>query len=348
MKKEKPEQGAWAPRFTLDIHQANQSALDDLMAEFKKAAKERGNNRPSLAEVGFREGWNMVTPAMAEEALLRNVANRRPLIETVRYYGRQMVQDLWMPTGQPCIFNTEENFDDGQNRMLACYVTGKPFKTFIVTTTEPIPNIFAYIDNSKPRTPAVALQTAGFNGLSSAIIKAIDLIRLYDANAFTLKKYTVDKKKAPKLAPVEYLQWASQHTDIKTIVHGAISNHSDAIEVIGERDVVTFLAWKIEKLYEDGELIAEEFLSEVGDTDTERSDGDPVKALQAKMRANQAKTRTKDLLSTHQILAYCIKAFNFWRTGQKLKVLKLDVAEAMPVFVAEAATSATNEDEEAA
>ena len=50
---------------------------------------------------------------------------------------------------------------DAQHRMLAGLISGVTFKSYVVTEIEPIPNLFAYIDNVRVRTAPAALQTAG-------------------------------------------------------------------------------------------------------------------------------------------------------------------------------------------
>jgi hypothetical protein len=130
---------------------------------------------PDLGPLEVETGWHDINPELAAKLLRRNRpgANRKIDYGTVAFYGSQMKRGDWKPTGQPVIFDDQEHLVDAQHRLYGCLLSGVSFKTYVLTGVEHFPGIFAYLDSVRPRTAATALQTAGFNGVSSTIAKVI-------------------------------------------------------------------------------------------------------------------------------------------------------------------------------
>lgn len=340
MKKAPQEDPApgWAPEFTLDLGSATAQQFIETVEAFEASTKALGNNLPPLRFT--TNDWYTNVPQDAEAALRRNRpdSNRKLSFATVQYYWRQMRDDSWPRTGQPVIFNVEGWMNDGQHREWASYLGGVPFDTYVIVDAPVVKNVFAYIDNVKVRTPAAALQTAKFNGLSSLISQAIQVAINYDLGAYTCHK----KKHVDRLAPIQYLTYAEEHREIKFAARLVAADHKEAMEKVGHKDLTLFTAYKISTLYDEG--TAERFLEDLVSSEETYSDQDPIRALRVFL-AKQLKS--DEPLPKHIILAHLIKAFNAWMTGTPLKRVSIHPDDPFPQFT-EAEKSEVATDEEAA
>jgi hypothetical protein len=326
---------AWEPEFTLDLASATAQQFQQVLEAFEASTKGLGNDLPALPFTA--NDWYTLDAQMAEACLRRNRpgTNRKLSFATIKYYWMQMRDGQWPRTGQPLIFNVEGWQNDGQHREWACYLGRVSFDTFVIIDAPIVEHVFAYIDNIKVRTPAAALQTAKFNGLSSTIGQAIQIASAYDDHVYTCYR----SKHVERMSPIQYLRYAEAHKLIKSIARLVVGDHKDAIEAIGHKDVTVFVGYKIAELY--NEEICERFLEEVANelhpTDTLR----PLRNFLAKQLKSQ------DPLPKHHILAALIKAFNAWVSGDTLKRVSVNVDDPFPRFL-EPESSAQDDGEEAA
>lgn len=328
----------WAPEFTLDLGSATAQQFIETVEAFEASTKALGDNLPPLRFT--TNGWYTNVPQDAEAALRRNRpgSNRKLSFATVYYYWMQMREGRWPRTGQPVIFNVDGWLNDGQHRQWASYLGQVPFDTYVITDAPIVENVFAYIDNVKVRTPAAALQTAKFNGLSSLISQAIQVAINYDLGAYTCHK----KKHADRLAPIQYLQYAEEHREIKYAARLVAGDHKEAMEKVGHKDLTLFTAYKISTLYDEG--TAERFLEELVSSEETYAEGEPIRALRVFL-AKQAKT--EDPLPKHIILAHLIKAFNAWVAGTPLKRVSIHPDDPFPQFSEPEKPEAATEEEAA-
>jgi hypothetical protein len=335
MKDNIPNPG-WEPEFTLDLASATAQQFQQIVEAFEASTKALGDNLPPLPFPA--NGWYTQDDQMAEACLRRNRpgTNRRLSFATVKYYWLQMRDGLWPRTGQPLIFNVEGWQNDGQHRNWACYLGRITFDTYVIIDAPVIEHVFAYIDNIKVRTPAAALQTAKFNGLSSTIGQAIQIASAYDDHAFTCYK----SKHVERMSPIQYLRYAEAHKLIKSIARLVVGDHKDAIEAIGHKDVTVFVGYKIAELY--NEEVCERFLEEVADEAHASDVLRPLRNFLAKQ------LRSEDPLPKHHILAALIKAFNAWVSGQTLKRVSVNVDDPFPRFVEPESSTLDDDGEEAA
>jgi hypothetical protein len=106
-------------------------------------------------EVSIKE----ITPAMAAEALLANVNNRRVSDPLVRKYTHAMRSGHWFVTNQGIGFYEDGTGADLQHRMKAIIAYGKPVK---MEVTVGIPKAAAFaIDAHRPRSIADRLKIGG-------------------------------------------------------------------------------------------------------------------------------------------------------------------------------------------
>lgn len=292
---------------TFDLANPRPKELQALVETFEIATKAN----PDVGKLPVKTGWNDISPTTAVNLLLRNRpgANRRIDPATVFYYAKQMANDQWKATGQPSLIDKNGVLQDGQHRLYAGLISGVTFKSFIVTDVEPIPNLFAYIDNSRPRTAATALQTAGLNGVSAAIVKLIKIGEEIKAGVYNPS----GAEKLPRLSPIDVLGLIGNYPNARMAARSAASDWLEVGEYLGnKRDIVGYLGMRIIDLH--GEDVAFNFFEElmtVGD----RTPDDPIAALRKEVEKD---ARAEKPMKRHHMLATLIKAFNAWRKHEPL------------------------------
>ena len=298
----------WQPRFSLDLATARGKAFEEITIEFEKWRQEF-----PLPPLDLEDGWQDITPQKAEELLKRNPlgANRKMVLSTVFYYAAQMKRGDWPKTGQPIIFKENGDLADGQNRLWAGYLSGATFTTYVVTNVPDHPRLFAYIDNGKVRSPANALQTAGMNGVSTLIVKVLDMANAYENELFTMNSV----QKHERMSPVQYLDSLEVHPLARPAAKLAISDYAAASE-LADREVVAFATMELMSLYGQGGDVTDRFFNELGGVWETDEDG-AVEALRKLLLKDAQKL--KDQMKKHIKLGNLIKAFNIWIVNDKPK-----------------------------
>jgi hypothetical protein len=318
----------WTPIVTLDLLTATSYSFKEAEERFNGWAKSQPAEPFTLTT-----GWQQITPQMAEALLKRNAKNRKANFQTIQAYAVQICHNGWKKTGQPIIFTDEGILLDGQHRLWAAYLCNRSIDTFVVTEVPADAKLFAYIDNVRPRTGGDALYIAGVNGMGSHVVAIVkQLAHRWDMGLLSIR----GRVPAVPLSNREILGYVEEHPSLVVAAKLVQGSYKSAVNRLSDPLVATFLGWKIIEMH--GEDALDEFMSALITKDL--PDGHPVALLQkrldlhrkAKAGAKDANTR-KDVLSTPEILAYSIKAFNFLRTGRQVRRLTLQIDEAFPQLV---------------
>jgi hypothetical protein len=251
-----------------------------------------------------------VTPQVAEDLLRRNEHNRKASLATVKKYYRAMKRGGWKPTGQPILVNQAGKLDDGAHRLLAAYFGKVTFRTYVVADVQVLPEMFAYIDDCKPRSAADALYTSGNNGLSGTIAQVIKLAWRWDAGALSVMS------KQPRFQDAsipEVLDYANARPEMRDAVHLLVSNFGKAANVIGDKAVASLFLWKATELH--GMEVVRPFLVSIGVGANLDSDS-PILAFRERLR--EAEHDEDDDMPKERRLALLIKAFNLHIAGKKV------------------------------
>jgi hypothetical protein len=306
------------PRHSFDLNDAATLKLDltnprpkdvvALVETFTEAMKAN----PDLGPLPVHTGWNEITPEIGINLLKRNHpgANRRVDPATVFYYANQMARNDWKATGQPVLIDAKGTLQDAQHRLLAGLISGVTFKSYVVTDIEPVENLFAYIDNSRPRTSATALQTAGYNGVAPTIVKVIKISEeikhgIYNPGGMT---------RLMRFYPADVLRLIGDYPNAQRASRSAASDWSDAVKFLdGRKDIVAWLGMRIADLH--NEYLADDFFEDVADMTTERPAEDPILALHKLIDKDN---RAEKQMKRHHVLAALIKVFNAWHKHEPL------------------------------
>lgn len=296
----------FAPRFPFDINADKAKRFEELVEKYGQWHTQE----PADGPLPIATGVHTITAEMAEQLLRRNLpgANRKAVLATIIYYANQMKVGDWPLTGQPIIFDSAGKLIDGQHRLWACLFAGVSFTTFVVTGIPGQDHLFAYIDNSRSRSPANALQTAGFNGVSPTIAAILKI-------GAEIGGYTASSTgRHARIPPIQFVKMADAHPNAKRAARLASSDWDDAVTLIGHKDVVGYLGMRIMELHD--QETADNFFGELTDLEGTYDADSAVMGLRKLLLADQVKDKP---MKRHQVLGNAIKAFNAWHSGESLK-----------------------------
>ena len=228
-----------------------------------------------LGKLPVKTGWVQITPAIAVNLLRRNRpgANRKIDPATVFYYAHQMAKGDWKATGQPVLIDSNGTLLDAQHRLYGVLISGKTIKSYVVADVEPQMNLFAYIDNSRVRTPAAALQTAGFDGVAPIIVKVIKIAQEIKYGVYNPSGAT----KLMRMSPADVLLLSNDYPNIQKAARSAASDWSDAVSYLGgHKETIAYLGMRIIDLH--SEDIADDFFEDIMSKEVRAAD-DPIVAL---------------------------------------------------------------------
>ena len=209
------------------------------------------------------------------------------------------------------------------HRLLASYLSGASFPTYVITDVPANPSLFAYIDAGKGRSAADALATAGLNGVAKQMASVVSMAMQFEHNCYT----ATARKPMDKVSPMEVVTYVQEHENLKLATRLMNGEYKPAASVIAHKDVAGFTAFQILDLH--GEDVLNDFMSELGTMPDDPEDGDPLEALRKVMDENG---RSVESMKKHQVLGHVIKAFNAWLRNERVKRIQLRVNEAFPHF----------------
>ena len=91
-----------------------------------------------------------ITPEMASDLLKKNYANRKISKPNYTHYMTDMINGNWQLNGETIKVAIDGELIDGQNRLTACVISGKSFRTVLITG---LPNVVKKtIDSGKKRS----------------------------------------------------------------------------------------------------------------------------------------------------------------------------------------------------
>lgn len=297
----------WKPAVTLSLDTAGPAAFE----EAKKLFAEWAKSQPLPGPLVMQNGWHDITPQIAEDFLRRNSGNRKATLSVVKKYARAMKMGDWKGTGQAILINKNGKLEDAAHRCWASYFGQVTFHSYVITDVPVLDDLFAYLDDCKPRSIGDALYTSGSNGLSNILAAAIKLAGRYDDG--TLSAF--QQSRGGDMSVREALAYSRFHPQLKEITHLVISDYSTAVEAIGHKAVAALFSWKVSEAF--GHEVLDEFLTAMAADDLEVDD--PIVGYQARLLKQE---KAKDPLKPPHMLALLIRAFQLRVGGMKINVKK--------------------------
>lgn len=255
-----------------------------------------------------------VTPAVAERWLGKNERNRHVRQRLVDAYARDMEAGNWHLTGEAVKFSRNGRLIDGQHRCLAVVQAGTAVKMVVVRGLEE--DVQEVIDSGAARTAGDALRMRGITYYSS-LAAASRIALLYEVGSID----------GSNLRPThsEILDFVDNNPDLAEAVEMAVA-HRQAIDV--PQSVLSLAIWRLKKVDPDDAYL---FISQLAEK-TDLKAGDAVLALLNRLVEVRRNGR---IMSRNDYLSLVFRAWNKWRSGEKIASLPIRGREGGAVDVPE-------------
>jgi len=261
----------------------------------------------------FGDKWTAeevsVTPEMAEEWLTRRAPNRKLSAARARKFALMMQRGEWKTTPQGIVFDQQDRLMDGQTRLQGVIFYGQPV-TFIVYRGVDY-DLFTAFDGGTNRSLGDLLHTKGeinATALAAAINVAWALPLMYGM-------------KKPVLRPPsreQALKFLENNSGIRESVKvgGRVNNHVGLaprlhagvhynLSMIDDQDAAEDCDWFFEHLMSGADL----------------PEAHPVFQLRKTFLGWTAEQKIISI-PDNRILAFHIRAWNYYRSGDDLKSLR--------------------------
>jgi len=255
----------------------------------------------------------IITQDIARQMLEKNTNNRPLSTHWVTELAERMKRGDWAFNGDTIRMNGEKLLD-GQHRLHAVVVSGVPIMALVVNGLDD--DVFKTIDDGRRRSASDTLAVLGEKN-TKKLASALSFVDCYYKKSFTNKKFGANSRTEALL---------NKYPGMRDTVN---SLNSHKIKLAPPS--VVYAAHYIFR--EKSHSEADEFMSAFLDGASLDSD-DPVFLLRSRLIDNLS---SKAKLKREYILALFIKAWNYRRSGKRLKLLKYrtdgDMPEQFPVAV---------------
>lgn len=267
------------------------------------SAQPTGDNVFPIITSKLTADFTIVTPTMAAEWLKLNNNNRNMRSGNVAMYARDMTADNWRVTGQAIQFDRDGNLIDGQHRLQAVIKAGRSVMFLVVRGLDP--NAKAVVDAGAKRSAGDALKFAGVTNYTAVA----SLARL----CLILEAGSDDSRNGRSYSNTEIDDYRLAHPDVEAAVAATTHYIARALPLL---PTVTSYCWMRLSQIDNGDCAV--FFEAMANNATEGR-GDPRNTLLLKLRDAEAKGIR---LSHAEQISLVIRAWNYWRRGERLTVLK--------------------------
>jgi len=263
-----------------------------------------------------------VTPTLAAQWLSTNHSNNRKKSKRlIAQYARDMIAGKWDVTGEAIKFDTTGRLIDGQHRLSAVVEAHKNVRMAVITGLEP--KVIHVLDTGKSRTGADALTITGQIENAVHVAALARKIIGFKAGAPEIMQTKKIRLKGEAITNREILDFASVN-DLQPYVR--FSHRLDKMQIarVFSATEWAFVFWL---LSQTDAAAAEEFCTRLASLDNVGLNN-PIRTLFEKLVRSQVR------LSGKQTLMATVSAWNAWRTGATLKVIRVsNMDEAIPQAV---------------
>ena len=255
-----------------------------------------------------------VTPAIAEQLLAKNTNNRKVSAIGVAKIKRSLARGEWKLNGEAVKVSQDGRVLDGQHRLIACVESGIPFQTLIITGLPD--DVQSTLDTGKSRSIADVLALRGVSNANhvAATVAAVIRIEQYGLRSAFATSSRTPVSAAEAVARLESeptLEDLSKDT-VKLGRVGLPARIASALYYVFSGISVEDTDYFFRKLYEGDDLVYSDPILTLRNTllstkDTARGDRNPV-----------------------WIAAVTIKAWNKYRSGEPLSLIKWNPGGANP------------------
>lgn len=272
-----------------------------------------------------------VTPKIAAGWLGQMVANRPLSQHKAIEYAESMDRGDWVLNGETVKFDDKGCLIDGQHRLQACVLAGKPFRTYVVRGISD-PKAFSTIDTGKLRSNADIFALSGVVDQNRASATA-NLLYLVKKEVLTMSGPTVKRMKKVVNGKEVAVQRPNtpdrqQLIEFALPIRDRIAEALRFVHRLGFKKMApgATLAAAYVLFFEKNEAEAAKFMQDLADGAGLKTT-DPVYRLRERLLQNLV---GKSKLSRWAVFMLILKAWNKRRAGEPCGTLKLVDGEAFP------------------
>ena len=248
-----------------------------------------------------------ITPRTAQEMLKSNTANRPLSRDVVERYAADITGGRWANDGSPIRFARCGRLLDGQHRLSAIVMAGKPIDAVVMRGLDD--NAFTTMDTGKGRGGSDILGIAGFKNYTVAA--SIAAAWIY----YSTSGHPGNKGGVRKARNAEILEAAQQNPEISEAAsyyagHKWIKTHISS---------AMFGALYVAACKRGERAVMLKFFSELANPTT-AAIGTSVMPLRERLIENRA---ARDKMTTTFQGAYLFKSYCAFRDGRSIKHLKI-------------------------
>lgn len=276
-----------------------------------------------------------ITPAEAE-AILKTKQKNRPITPSrVIEYAVAIDQGDWVVNGEAIKIDKDGHLIDGQHRLEACALAGKPLTTYVIRGITDA-RAFATIDVGKPRTHGDIFALTGFSSPHEASSAAMVVYGYRNGMLGTkgFRQFKVDAARrlakgtkysnvgSPKIVPKEEL--VAFAANIRDGLNEAVTTvHRHKVAKLMSRSIAAALYFLFcEKNKADAETFFEQLGSGVG-----LAPPNPIYYLREKLISNATQTAR---LPKFVVMLMVVKTWNNIREGRSARATRIMENETFP------------------
>lgn len=255
----------------------------------------------------------MVGPDLAAAWLGDNHGNRNQRPRAIAAYARDIQNGDWLTTGESVKFDWDGRLIDGQHRLEAVVLTGRPIMVVVVRGLDP--RVQRVLDTNAKRTAADALRFAGVTVQPKDVASVARVAVAYESGKL---RTALDQAKVD-VTHAETLAW---HDDNPDVVN-AVALAARVARPIGA--TISGIGYAVLKLERIDGVAAVEFFTSMAEKRT-NGNGDPRKAVLDAFDKIRSHGR---IPTAAESLAILFRAWNAWRGGNDLKIIRSGATDGM-------------------
>lgn len=252
-----------------------------------------------------------ITPDKAREMLAYNTHNRNLRGRVVSAYAEDMRHGGWVEDGQSIKFATDGALLDGQHRLAAIAEADVTVRMLVVRN---LPNeAQENMDTQAKRTFGDVLKLRG-EERAVALAAACRRVHFWEAGVQRSRSANITPTNRQLLQTLDKYPWLRETVVVATSVH---------LQVPINGSTLALCHWLFVQIDPDD---CEYFFKRLADG-VNLADGDPIHVLRRTVfKENTERSRISDTM----MLAYVIKAWNAFREGRKVSILRYRPGGANP------------------
>ena len=273
-------------------------------------AQPRFHHDPEWSKIPVKESRSFVdvwvTPDMAEKWLQTNYDNRPLISSVIEHYARLIRKGSWKLNGETIKFDTDLRVLDGQHRLYGCIEADGSFLTDIRCGLER--SCFDTIDSGRKRSSSDVLYLAGERS-THVLASALGWV-------WRIQSKAVQNTSRPA------------STELRTLLENN-SGIRESVQIVQPLRTLTSvsLAAALHYLFSQSDPVkVQEFTERLIDG-VGLSDDSPIYLLRERLRSNRS---AKAHISTVEVAALIIKAWNFFKEDRKTRMLRWRTEEDFP------------------